>query len=357
MTKVVIAPAIHVGGDGATVVIDNLTSDSATAALSANQGMVLKGLIDNIDPGTGAVPAANVTQDADHRFVTDTEKTTWNGKQNALGFTPVATTDPRLSDARTPLAHQHAMDDVTGLATALGSKADASALTSGLAAKVDKEAGKGLSTNDFTDAEKTKLAGLESPKYQGTYTSLAALQAAGVGGAGNYAYVDEGAGVEVAAYIWDENDNGWVIQKGTSTAETAASIKTKYESNPDTNAFTDAEKGKLAGLSNYDDTTLSTAVSNLETTKADADSVYSKTAADALLAGKAASVHTHEISAVNGLQDALDAKAVAADVYTKSAVDSALADKANTADLVPFTGAALPGDISGYPDGKIFIID
>jgi len=29
-----------------------------------------------------------ITQDATHRFATDTEKGVWNGKQNALGFTP-----------------------------------------------------------------------------------------------------------------------------------------------------------------------------------------------------------------------------------------------------------------------------
>jgi hypothetical protein len=29
-----------------------------------------------------------ITQDDTHRFVTDAEKTTWSGKQNALGFTP-----------------------------------------------------------------------------------------------------------------------------------------------------------------------------------------------------------------------------------------------------------------------------
>ena len=34
----------------------------------------------------------------------------------------VATTDPRLSDARTPTAHDHDMDDVTGLAAALSAK-------------------------------------------------------------------------------------------------------------------------------------------------------------------------------------------------------------------------------------------
>lgn len=41
--------------------------------------------------------------------------------------------------------------------------------------KVDKEANKGLSTNDFTDALKTKLEGLESSKYKGQFTSLQEL--------------------------------------------------------------------------------------------------------------------------------------------------------------------------------------
>lgn len=31
---------------------------------------------------------ANITQDSTHRFATDAEKSTWNGKQAALGFTP-----------------------------------------------------------------------------------------------------------------------------------------------------------------------------------------------------------------------------------------------------------------------------
>jgi hypothetical protein len=43
--------------------------------------------------------------------------------------------------------------DLTGLATT-------TSVTTGLATKVDKEAGKGLSTNDYTTDEKTKLAGI-----------------------------------------------------------------------------------------------------------------------------------------------------------------------------------------------------
>ena len=50
--------------------------------------------------------------------------------------------------------------NVEGLQTALNSKANASDVTSGLAGKVDKETGKVLSTNDYTTAEKNKLAGI-----------------------------------------------------------------------------------------------------------------------------------------------------------------------------------------------------
>ena len=65
---------------------------------------------------------------------------------------------------------------------------------------------------------------------------------------GSYANVDSGVGQDVIRYIWDSNDNKYVQQQGESTAETPASIKTKYESNPDTNAFTDSEQSKLGSI-------------------------------------------------------------------------------------------------------------
>ncbi|PRY10279.1 concanavalin A-like lectin/glucanase superfamily protein [Pontibacter ummariensis] len=122
-------------------------------------------------------------------------------------------------------------------------------LATALGNYVVKEAGKGLSTNDYTTAEKEKLAGLDGPHFKGTYTTLSALQTAHpTAVAGDYAHVDGGAGADVAEYIWDTDDSKWVLQQGNSTSETAASIKTKYESNPDTNAFTDALKTKLEGI-------------------------------------------------------------------------------------------------------------
>lgn len=55
---------------------------------------------------------------------------------------------------------QTSISDVEGLQTALNEKANESDVTSGLASKVDKEIGKGLSTNDYTTSEKNKLAGI-----------------------------------------------------------------------------------------------------------------------------------------------------------------------------------------------------
>jgi hypothetical protein len=63
--------------------------------------------------------------------------------------------------------------------------------------KVAKVTGKGLSTEDYTTAEKNKLAGIEA---------------------------------------------------GATADQTASEIKTLYESNADTNAYTDTEKSKLAGI-------------------------------------------------------------------------------------------------------------
>lgn len=156
-----------------------------------------------------------------------------------------------------PSRGAHYLDTTTGdqyLAKGTASVSDwvlqasRAALDSGLAGKVDKEAGKGLSSNDYTAAEKTKLAGLEGSHFKGTYVDLAALQTAyPTAAAGDYADVDAGAGSEVVRHLWDASDAAWKPQTSATTL-TAAQVKSLYEANPDTNAYTDAEKAKLAGL-------------------------------------------------------------------------------------------------------------
>ena len=67
-------------------------------------------------------PPSIITQDASNRFVTDAEKSAWNGKQDALGFTPVDTTDSRLSNARPPTFHYHNETDINNLEEHLAGK-------------------------------------------------------------------------------------------------------------------------------------------------------------------------------------------------------------------------------------------
>lgn len=78
--------------------------------------------------------------------------------------------------------------------------------------KVDKVDGKGLSTNDYTDADKSKVDSIDA-------RDAAILQEA-------KDYADDRISEEI----------------------TAEKVKQLYEANPDTNAFTDEEKAKLAGI-------------------------------------------------------------------------------------------------------------
>lgn len=143
--------------------------------------------------------------------------------------------------------------DIGAASAAQGALADTAVQPAALAVqldlKVDKITGYGLSQENFTTAEKAKLAGLDGNLWKGEYTTLAALQAAHpTAEPGSSANVDAGIGTPVLRYIWDGNDNEWVAQAGSADPITAAQVKTLYESNPDTNAYTDAEKSKLGGI-------------------------------------------------------------------------------------------------------------
>jgi len=75
--------------------------------------------------------------------------------------------------------------------------------------KVDKAAGFGLSSNDYTSAEKNKLASL-SNYFVGVFASAAALSAAHPAGTdGQYAVV-ENTGSDAVEYVWDTANNLWV---------------------------------------------------------------------------------------------------------------------------------------------------
>lgn len=102
-----------------------------------------------------------------------------------------------------------------GFTDIVGQPDDNSALAAALSLKVDKSAGYGLSQNNYTTAEKDKLANL-SEHFKGNYTTFAALVAANpTGSLGDYAFVDQGTGHDAKMYIWDGDDNTWVISSAT----------------------------------------------------------------------------------------------------------------------------------------------
>lgn len=112
--------------------------------------------------------------------------------------------------------------------------------------------------NLITDAERAKLAKLEGTKFLGTFLTVSAIPIVDAV-AGSYADVDAGIGKDVERYIFDTNDKKFVKAVSQIADETAASIKMKYESNANTNAFTDSHKAKIEGITEAADITSFTA--------------------------------------------------------------------------------------------------
>lgn len=82
-----------------------LTTDGYQIGALSGSGYVK--LASGVPSVLSAIVASDITQSASYRFVTDTEKTTWNSKQNALGFTPE-------NSANKGLANGYAGLDATG---------------------------------------------------------------------------------------------------------------------------------------------------------------------------------------------------------------------------------------------------
>lgn len=184
-----------------------------------------------------------------------------------------------------------------------------------LASKVDAVSGKGLSSNDFTDAEKTKLAGIESGAQVNTVTSVA-----GKTGAVTLSKSDVGL---------ENVDNTSDLNKPISTAtQTALNLKAD-KATTYTKTATDTLLGGKADIVALD-------------LKADKATTYTKTETDALLAPKANSADVYTKTTIDSL---LSAKANSSDVYTKTAADGLLSAKANSSDV--YTKAQVDSAIAG----------
>ena len=118
-------------------IIDNLTTNVANKPLSAAQGVALKALIDAITVPTKTSQLAN-----DSGYLTSAPVTSVNGKTGVVSLT--------ASDVGA-LPSTTSIPSIAGLATE-------TYVNTQVGTKVDKITGKGLSTNDYTNDDKAKLA-------------------------------------------------------------------------------------------------------------------------------------------------------------------------------------------------------
>lgn len=151
--------------------------------------------------------------------------------------------------------------------------------------KVDKVVGYQLSQEDFTTTLKTKLEDLDDAGFQGFYVDLATLQAAiPVGQDGWWAFIDVNSVTPIQVAVWSEVDIEWQVRPGGGGSITAEEVKTLYESNPDTNAFTDLEKTKLSGIESGAQVNVGTNISQGTRTGTTVD-INSSTGTGAVLQG------------------------------------------------------------------------
>lgn len=112
-----------------------------------------------------------------------------------------------------------------------------------------------VDTSVLSAEEKQKLASLESSKFLGTFLSAELIPTENAV-AGSYADVDAGSEEFVQRWIYDVDSGVFVrIASVNGGGDTATTIKAKYESNSDTNAFTDSHKTLLESLASLTPTT------------------------------------------------------------------------------------------------------
>jgi hypothetical protein len=208
------------GGTGFASINDLKTALAIdkSLALKANISRLDSGLAEKVDKISGKVLSTN--------DYTTAEKT------KLAGITGTNTGDQDLSGLATSAAlalKANTADVNTGLAL----KANATEVATTLANKVDKVTGKELSTNDYTTAEKTKLAGITGTNTGDQDLSGLATTAALVLKA-NTADVNTGLALKANA-----------IEVATSLANKVDKVTGKVLS---ANDYTTAEKTKLAGI-------------------------------------------------------------------------------------------------------------
>lgn len=124
-------------------------------------------------------------------------------------------------------------------------------VTNSLDSKVDKVAGKGLSTNDYTTAEKNKLNSISAGANETTWTQITntgtKIATISIDGTSTDVYAPEGGG----GTITDVQVNGTsVVSSGVASIDLTGKVDKETGKGLSTNDFTTTLKNKLDGISN-----------------------------------------------------------------------------------------------------------
>ena len=137
----------------------NTNGVSSVIDSTTNGNIVVDGVEINVYTHPSSHAASIITQDSTHKFVTDSQITSWDAKATASNVYTKSEIDSKIQAVIG--AAPASLDTLSELANALGNDASFSTtVTNNLANKVDKISGKGLSESDFTSIEKTKLSGI-----------------------------------------------------------------------------------------------------------------------------------------------------------------------------------------------------
>jgi microcystin-dependent protein len=145
-----------------------LSSNDFSSAYKSKLDGIASGANKYVHPALHS--ASMITQDATHRFVSDSEKNTWNNKVDKVSGKQLTTNDFTTTEknklARIQVGANKYVHPASHSASMITQDANHRFISDSERNKwnnkVDKMTGKGLSANDFTNAEKSKLAILQA---------------------------------------------------------------------------------------------------------------------------------------------------------------------------------------------------
>jgi hypothetical protein len=286
----------------------NNTADANKPISTATQ----TALNTKVDKVTGKELSTNDYTNAEKtKLAAITGTNTGDQDLSGLATSTALATKANISDVTNSLALKANTTDVT---TALAGKANTTEVTAGLAGKVDKVTGKELSSNDYTTAEKTKLAAITGTNTGDQDLSSLATTAA-LAAKANTSDVTSSLALKA-----NTTDVTTALAGKANTTEVTTGLAGKVDKvtgkELSSNDYTTTEKNKLAAISG--------------TNTGDQD--LSGLATTAALAGKA---NTTDVTT------ALATKANTTDVTNSLAGKENASNKSNASDL----GGASPSEV------------